>query len=391
MKILIVDDTTDDRNMLRCALLAHLHEVVEACNGQEGLKAASAHGFDLILSDVLMPVMDGFQFLRNLRGSNSVPFVFYSAAYGGSRDMQLATSLGANGFLVKPMDPVVLIEEIERIAGQGPKENSGIIEEDVEYLKKYSQVVASKLEEKVRELEQTLVERKRGEELLLAKQQRLTEMAMELSLAEERERRRIAIELHDSISQTLLLGKIKLRSLIGRHPDTTDKNELEEILHLQDEMIRSVRSLTQQLSPPILSVAGLEDALEWLGKRMMEDYGLRVLFVDDRSFKPLTEDMRAIVYHACRELLINVAKHAETEFARVIIGREGDRFYLAVEDHGVGFDLAESVHASSWDLGFGLFSIRERIKHLGGEVLIESASHQGTRVTLWVGLAANNE
>ncbi|MDD2853585.1 MAG: response regulator [Desulfuromonadaceae bacterium] len=389
MKILIVDDTTDDRNVLRYALEAHGHEVMEACNGQEGALLAAAQVFDLILSDVLMPVMDGFQFLRTLRGSSSIPFVFYSAAYGGMRDKQLAASLGATGFLVKPMDPVVLIEELERIAGRGPKVSSGIIEEDIEYLKKYSQVVASKLEEKVRELEQTLVERKRGEELLLAKQQRLTEMAMELSIAEERERRRIAVELHDSISQTLLLGKIKLRSLIAKHPDTNDKHELEEILHLQDDMIRSVRSLTQQLSPPILSVAGLEDALEWLGKRMMEDYGLRVLFVDDQSLKPLTEDMRAIVFQACRELLINVAKHAETESARVIIGREGDRFYLAVEDHGVGFDLAESVHAGSWDLGFGLFSIRERIKHLGGEVLIESASHQGTRVTLWVGLKAD--
>lgn len=233
--------------------------------------------------------------------------------------------------------------------------------------------------------------RKRIEEALLTKQQKLTEMAVELSMAEERERRRIATELHDNISQSLLLGKIKLCSLICADPIAQNIKELEEILKLQDQMIQSVRSLTQQLSPPILSVAGLEDALEWLGERMLEDYGLRVVFVDDQIRKPLTEDMRAIVFQACRELLINVAKHAETESARVAVGREGDMLYLTVEDKGVGFDLCGSRDGGSWDRGFGLFSIKERIKYLGGEVKIESAPGQGTRVALWVALAENNE
>ena len=116
-----------------------------------------------------------------------------------------------------------------------------------------------------------ITERKRIEQKLYEKQQKLTEMALKLSLAEERERRRIATELHDHLSQSLLLGKIKLRTLIGSHAIANDQNMLEEMLALQDQMIRSVRSLTQQLSPPILAVAGLVDALKWLGERMLED------------------------------------------------------------------------------------------------------------------------
>jgi signal transduction histidine kinase len=276
------------------------------------------------------------------------------------------------------------MEEIERIVCAVPKEKSGVIEGDAQYLKRYSQVVVSKLEDKVRELEEALAERKRME-------QRLSEMAVELSLAEERERRRIAAELHDNIGQTLLLGKMKLGSLIRTIPAGIDKNEYEEILTLQEQVIRTVRSLTQQLSPPILSGAGLEAALEWLGKRMEEDFGLQVAFVDDRKPKPLSEDIRAIVFQACRELLINVAKHAETESARVTVGRECDMLCLTVEDRGRGFDPVKGAIGVSWDSGFGLFNIRERLKHLGGELTLESAPDQGTRVTLRVGLTVKKE
>lgn len=383
MKILVVDDNNDDRKVLRYVLEAHGHEVIEAVNGVEGLQATSAYGFDLVLSDVMMPVMDGFQFLRNLRVSSSVPFIFYSAVYDSSNDMQLATSLGVNGYIIKPKSPIELMEEIERIVCAEQKEKSGVIEGDAQYLKRYSQVVVSKLEEKVRALEEALAERKKME-------QRLSDMTVELSLAEERERRRIAAELHDNIGQTLLLGKIKLGSLIRAIPAGIDKNEYEEILTLQEQVIRAVRSLTQQLSPPILSGAGLEAALEWLGKRMDDDFGLQVTFVDDRKPKPLSEDIRAIVFQACRELLINVAKHAGTESARVTVGRECDMLYLTVEDSGRGFDPVKGAIGVSWDSGFGLFNIRERLKHLGGELMLESAPGQGTRVTLRVGLTVKN-
>lgn len=164
MKILIADDSNDDRRMLCTVLKTHGHTVIEAVNGREGLQAAADRRLDLIISDVHMPVMDGFQFLRNLRRTSSVPFVFFSAVYDGIKDMQLATSLGADGYLIKPMDPVELLEEIGRIAAKGGQERAGGDEEETEYLKRYSQVVAAKLEEKVRELELDIARRKKAEE-----------------------------------------------------------------------------------------------------------------------------------------------------------------------------------------------------------------------------------
>jgi len=383
MKILIVDDNTDDRTMLRRVLEAHGHDVVEAGNGQEGLRTASAHSLDLIISDVLMPVMDGFQFLRNLRGLSAIPFVFYSAIYDGNRDKQLAASLGADGYLVKPKDPVELMEEIGRIAGEKSIKSSGLLADDAEYLKRYSQVVVSKLEEKVRELEEALAERKRVEQALLEKQQRLSDVTVELSLAEERERRRIATELHDTIGQDLALARIKLGTVAKSHLRDEEAGIIDTTREMLGGMIQRVRHLTHMISPPILESGGLEAALKWLGRQMETDYGLRVAFMDDMGEKPLTEEIRSVLYHAVRELLINVVKHAGTGTARVTVGREGARIVIKVEDDGGGFDPASIEQSLTREQGgFGLFNVRRRIIHLGGTFEVESSPGVGTCVTI---------
>lgn len=230
--------------------------------------------------------------------------------------------------------------------------------------------------------------RKQTEEALRLKREQLSSMAVELSLAEERERRRIASELHDHIGQLLLLSRIKLGSLATTLDDSGDEGTFHEIQALLEQTTRDVRSLTQQLHPPLLASAGLEAALEWLAKRMEVDYSLQVNFSDDGSSKSLSEDFRAVVFHAARELLINVAKYARTSQARLSVGREADVLTLTVADGGVGFDCPPGGDGDAvLDGSFGLFNIRQRMRHLGGELLIQSAPGCGTRVTIRVPLA----
>ncbi|MBU0485299.1 MAG: response regulator [Proteobacteria bacterium] len=160
MKILIVDDIAEDRRLLRYIAERQGHEVLEAENGLEGYTlAASSPRPDLIISDALMPIMDGFQFLRRVRADGAldpVKFIFYSATYKGDKDKELAFSLGADGYLTKPQDPKTFWSAIEEIIAHGDNRHtpSAILTEDEEYLKQYGKVVGAKLEKKIRALEE---------------------------------------------------------------------------------------------------------------------------------------------------------------------------------------------------------------------------------------------
>lgn len=164
MKALIVDDSAADRKILRYLLERYGWTVMEAADGEEGL-AMAAHVPDLIISDALMPKMDGFHFLRGVKKDpalRQIPFVFYSSVYTGDRDEKLALSLGADAFVIKPLELDVLWGQITTImrerAARGKTAESGLMEEEEEYLREYSRIVATKIEEKVRELEKANAE-----------------------------------------------------------------------------------------------------------------------------------------------------------------------------------------------------------------------------------------
>lgn len=176
MKVLIVDDNADDRKLLRYNLERHgCATVIEARDGREGLQLAKVHLPDLIISDALMPGMDGFGFLRAVKTDEAlrgVPFVFHSSVYTGLMDEELALRLGAEAFITKPKEPEEFWREIaavleNRAAGR-KRPLPGPMAGEEEYLKRYSEVVATKLEEKVRELEEALSRATEAEKALRA-------------------------------------------------------------------------------------------------------------------------------------------------------------------------------------------------------------------------------
>lgn len=157
--ILVVDDREVDRRLIRKILESSGYNVEEAANGEEGLGNVGCNKPDLIIADTLMPEMDGFHFLRNIKKDEStktIPFILYSAVYTGRRDEKLALSLGANAFIQKPTDTGEFLLKVEA-AIKDAKNGKGtataeLALEDEEYLMRYGQVVATKLEDKVREL-----------------------------------------------------------------------------------------------------------------------------------------------------------------------------------------------------------------------------------------------
>ena len=218
----------------------------------------------------------------------------------------------------------------------------------------------------------------RARKNLIAHQNKLQSLASELSLAEERQRRRIASGLHDDIGQNLVLFKMKLAEMRKKG---TYNESIGEIYSRIDQMIQNTRTLTFDLSSPVLYDLGLEAAVrQWLTTQLQEKHGLECIFEDDKQPIPLQEDIRVLLFQAVKELLINVVKHSRASHVKVSIKKKGNKIQISVKDDGVGFAYTESNVAKSQ--GFGLFNICQRLDYIGGSVKIESQPGHGSRITL---------
>ena len=218
----------------------------------------------------------------------------------------------------------------------------------------------------------------RARKNLIAHQQKLRSLASECSLAEERQRRRIASGLHDDVGQNLVLFKMKLADMREKGTYT---ESIDEIYNRIDQIIQNIRNLTFDLSSPILYDLGLEAAVrQWLTTQLQGKHGFECIFEDDKQHKPLEEDICVSVFQAVKELLINVVKHSQAAHVKVSIRKKGNKIQISVEDDGVGFAYTESNVAKSQ--GFGLFNICQRLDYIGGSVKIESQPGHGSRITL---------
>lgn len=221
--------------------------------------------------------------------------------------------------------------------------------------------------------------RKRRQETLRVYRRQLRALAAELARTEERERRRIATDLHDGVGQYLLAGKMKLEYL-GKKLEGQPARVLWEVVQILEMSIFETRSLIYQLSPPVLHELGLAAALEWQAARCRSRYGLEINFRDDSQPKPMNEEARTLLFRSACELLHNTHKHAKATRADIALSRGDGHLRLEVSDNGVGFDHF-SVRCGE-ARGFGLFSIRERLRLMGGRMEIQSRPRGGTRITL---------
>jgi PAS domain S-box-containing protein len=229
-----------------------------------------------------------------------------------------------------------------------------------------------------------ITERRQAEGEIRTYQEQLRSLASELSLTEERERRRLATDLHDHIGQILALAQIKLGALRESASSSNLAAPMDEVRRLIEQTIQYTRSLTFELSPPILYDLGFEAAVEWLAELVQNQHAMHIEVQLDKHPKPMGDEIRVLLFQAVRELLVNVVKHAKANQVLVSIAREGKDIRIQVADDGVGLGIP--ADAPLGGTGFGLFSIRERLKYLGGHLKVESEPGKGTKVTLVVPL-----
>ena len=220
----------------------------------------------------------------------------------------------------------------------------------------------------------------RIEERLRSAQKNLRAMASEIVLAEERSRQHFAADLHDTVIQTI--GAAKMRSQLIQ--DEIPANALKDFQKMQDFISQSItqaRFLMTEMSPPVLNELGFIPAMEWLAEQIQNQHGIKVEFVTN-GFTPLQHEIQVLLFQATRELLMNVVKHAKADKALVKICGDNKKVRIEVTDNGKGFDKRQAFRTDVSSGGFGLFSIRERIGHFGGNLLIQSQEGKRTRVVM---------
>ena len=232
------------------------------------------------------------------------------------------------------------------------------------------------------DLTSELKRRKETMNHLLMYQRRLRSLASELTLTEERERRQIASYLHDNIGHALAMARIKLDSLRGLVSPADVAASLDDATDMIKAAIQEVRSLTFELSPPVLHELGFEEAVDWLAERFHKVNGISCTVAIDGQVNPLADEISIFLFHSVRELLVNVAKHAGAKSAKISINRDEDHIVIRVEDDGVGFRPSKTDSYLQENGGFGLFSIRERFESIGGTMAIDSEPGRGCCVTL---------
>ena len=231
-------------------------------------------------------------------------------------------------------------------------------------------------------------ERDRAQRVLAQRAEQLRALATELAVAEQRERRRVARILHDELQQTLVGAKYQLEAATAKTRTRATRETMGRLSEILEEAIKTSRSLTAELGLPILHQKDLTGALKWLAGRMLERHGLQVTVEAEALAEPLSDDLRAFVFEAVRELLFNVVKHAGVNEAQVRLLRQGENLRVEVSDAGRGFD-SDRPQGSGTD--FGLFSIRERLGYLGGHMDINSAPSQGTRISFVTRIEKSSE
>lgn len=239
------------------------------------------------------------------------------------------------------------------------------------------QALAHSLEERVRQRTQELQRRT----------EQLRATASSLTVAEQRERERISRVLHDDLQQLLYAAQMQatlMESELAQGEREGLLASLGELERLHDQAVAVTRSLTVELSPPVLEGEGLAHALHWLQSHMEDAYGLQVTLAAEDGVDVESSDVRELAFQMVRELLFNVVKHAGVPQARVSLRGEGDRCLIEVTDEGSGFDAASLKLTSQGSMGLGLRSMRERLSFFEGTMDVDTAPGAGTRVLISV-------
>jgi signal transduction histidine kinase len=285
MNVLIVDDREEGRYYLKTLLTGGGHGVKTAADGAEALTVLRHEKIDCIISDILMPEMDGFQLCRTVRSDenySSIPFIFYTATYTGSEDEEFAKKIGADCFIVKPCEPEVLLRTVEDVvmerSNRCPVKRPGK-DDEKEISKLYSERLVRKLEQKMEEAEKELEARKEAEEELRSLKEKL------VAQVDERTN-----ELQEKVRKLDKSEKAMLYMVEDLNQTTAElKEERRKLKEVNKELETFSYSVSHDLRAPLRAIDGFSRVIEEEYSGVLDDEGTRLLRIVRENTKKMDE------------------------------------------------------------------------------------------------------
>lgn len=358
INILIVDDEPGNLVVLETVLDDPGYRLVRAESGEQALLALLADDFALLILDIGMPGTSGLelaQMIKERRKTASVPIIFLTAYYNQDQHVLEGYGSGAVDYLHKPVNSIILRSKV---------------------------AVFADLHRKGRELtgaNQTLhaevIKRQRAEEQLGALTHRVVH-------AQEAERTRVALELHDNITQLLLVALLRGRAMEGRLAglDESTKTEARELFHLLSKAAGEVERITHTLRPSVLREVGLVAVLRSTSTEFEERTGVSVELNAEELTERLPGDIELAIYRILQEALRNVEQHAGARHVNLSLTRQDLFVQFAIHDDGVGFDVGVFPASEAGRSGLGLLSMQLRATHVGGSLDVKSVRRVGTDI-----------
>jgi signal transduction histidine kinase len=341
-KILVVDDEPKSLYALQELLSSLGQDLMIAQSGEEALKLVLKHDFAVILLDVRMPGIDGFETAKMIRGrerSKQTPVIFLTAQADEMNSMFRGYAVGAVDYLMKPVVPEVLKSKVA-----------------------------------------IFVELHMKSERLRESEDKLRRLAAHLISVREEERAHIAREIHDELGQVLTGIKMEVGWLAKRLKEPAFLEKTESMSRLIDSTIQTVRKIATGLRPEMLDDMGLIAAVGWQAKDFQKRTGIRCRTKLPPEGTKLDLDVSTTAFRIFQEILTNVARHSRATRVDIDLAVTEELLRLEVADNGVGIPSSELNGRKS----LGLLGMQERALLFGGEVRIAGTPGHGTSVSVQI-------
>jgi len=272
-----------------------------------------------------------------------------------------------------------LLKYIESINWQ---KDGGVTEASTQYMDPSIRQVFDAIGFIKSEVDRLIHERLGAEQELLAYQEKLKGLSIQLSATQETERRKLASQLHDTVSQELFVAQLQLNTLAKKIDDEAQASEISRIRDQLRKIIKDTKSLTFDLSPPVLYDFGLKEALDSLAASIEQEFGVAIHTSFNGDTDKLGNEIKTILYRSIDELFHNTLKHAGANNIFIAVNHQEGWLVVDFKDDGSGFDIDQAGADSRRYQGFGFFDIREKMNHLGGNLEIDAAVGSGTHVKM---------